>query len=136
MQSDEWQQTYSALIARVKHNRAQLALWTRGKRMEDSPAATPSASPVAKLDLLQQQHQAQQPQQPQPQQQKGSTPRCDPNCADVQPPSQWAYPRCAGQLANGKCAERVSLADGYCKLTCGICVACGPAGGVWSTGPA
>ena len=67
MQSDEWQQTYSALIARVKHNRAQLALWTRGKRMEDSPAATPSASPVAKLDLLQQQHQAQQPQQPQPQ---------------------------------------------------------------------
>jgi hypothetical protein len=42
----------------------------------------------------------------------------------VPPPSQWAYPRCAGQLAHGKCAERVSLADGYCERTCGICVAC------------
>ena len=78
----------------------------------------------------QQQQQAQQPkQQPkqQPRQQtrqKGSGPQCDPNCADVQPPSHWAYPRCAGQLANGKCAERVSMADGYCELTCGICVAC------------
>ena len=78
----------------------------------------------------QREQQAQQPkQQPkqQPRQQtrqKGSAPQCDPNCADVQPPSHWAYPRCAGQLANGKCAERVSMADGYCELTCGICVAC------------
>ena len=57
---------------------------------------------------------------------KAPTAPCSANCSDVQPPSEkkWRNPTCAGQLASGKCAERVSLADGYCERTCGICVAC------------
>ena len=96
-----------------------------------APPPPPPPPPQRQRQQQQQQpqwkQQQQQPQWQQQQPQKGSTPQCDPNCADVQPPSQWEFPRCAGQLAKGKCAERVSLADGYCELTCGICVACGPA---------
>merc|ERR1719353_1965607 len=52
------------------------------------------------------------------------TPACDEHCADAMPPSTWRASTCAEQLAGGHCAERISLADGYCEATCGICVPC------------
>merc|ERR1719424_1223828 len=51
---------------------------------------------------------------------------CSDSCVDVPPPSNWKEPTCAEQLAEGKCPERFSMADGYCEATCGICVACSP----------
>merc|ERR1740130_2574182 len=51
---------------------------------------------------------------------------CSDSCVDVPPPSNWKEPTCAEQLAEGKCPERFSMADGYCEATCGICVACHP----------
>jgi len=55
---------------------------------------------------------------------KAPTPSCDASCGDAMPPSTWGEPTCAGQLAAGHCAERISLADGFCEATCGICVPC------------
>ena len=55
---------------------------------------------------------------------KAPTPSCDVSCADAMPPSTWGAPTCAEQLAGGHCAERISLADGYCEATCGICKPC------------
>merc|ERR1719345_628950 len=55
---------------------------------------------------------------------KAPTPASCSDCVDKEPPSNWAEPTCAGQLASGQCAERVSLADGFCEATCGICVPC------------
>ena len=51
---------------------------------------------------------------------------CSPGCTDLEPPSRghWENPTCALQRANGKCAERRAMKDGYCELTCGICNAC------------
>jgi len=43
---------------------------------------------------------------------------------DKEPPSSWAEPTCAGQLASGQCAERARMADGYCMASCGACAAC------------
>ena len=37
---------------------------------------------------------------------------CNADCVDRQPPSHWDHPTCASQLANGKCPQRVALADG------------------------
>ena len=54
-------------------------------------------------------------------------PTCSDSCApDVQPPSHWKEPTCAEQLAEGRCPERFSMADGICEATCGICTACSP----------
>ena len=55
---------------------------------------------------------------------KAPTPSCDERCGDAMPPSTWGAPTCAEQLSGGHCAERISLADGFCEATCGICVPC------------
>eukprot|EP00964_Phaeocystis_antarctica_P038110 scaffold21817_cov64-Phaeocystis_antarctica.AAC.1 len=46
------------------------------------------------------------------------------DCVDKEPPSSWAEPTCAGQLASGQCAERARMADGFCMASCGACAAC------------
>jgi len=53
-------------------------------------------------------------------------PACSDSCVDVPPPSNWKEPTCAEQLAEGRCPERFSMADGICEATCGICTACSP----------
>ena len=81
-------------------------------------------TPAGRQREWQEEQDQQEWQQQQQEEEKPQDEECSEKCVDVPPPSDWNEPTCAGQLSNGLCAERVRIADGWCKATCGICVPC------------